>query len=120
MPALNVRITGLEAALTVLSRVLGAIAIAYARAAARLSKEGTQYWRSIVRVRSGRMRDALAVVVLPRPGGVAIIYVVRPRGFYYPFQRNAGAWNRQLAGFLTKRAPQVLSEEIRDQIAKLA
>ena len=122
MPAIDVQVTGLEAAIRLIGRIAGAATRAFVRSSVRLSREGTAYWKGLVTVRTGRMRRSLAVVAIPRGlRDVQILYHVQPSGFYYHFQRpGRDRWNGQLAAFLKKRAPVIVREEIAREIARLA
>ena len=123
MPAIDVQITGLDDALRLIGRIAGAAAKAFLRSSVRLSREGTAYWRSLVTVRTGRMRSSLAVVAIPR--GLRDVQMslsrAEPRGFYYHFQsqRERDQWNAKLHAFLSKRAPAIVRQEIARAVADL-
>lgn len=119
MPAINVSVAGLDDALSVLARIPGAVRAALADAAKILSDDGTRYWRSIVTVRTGRMRSALSVRVVAQGSTVHVYYYTAPRGFYYTFQRRAREWDAQLAQYLVGRAPAVIRSQIDRQLASL-
>ena len=122
MPTITVPLSGLDSAL---SKVIGdalqaltvAIAEAFVAASARLTEEGTTYWRSIVKHRTGRMAGSLHVVV--SGGGLSLIvsFVVGRQGFYYQFQRERNSWNARLSQFLSDRAPAIVAEEIRRRVS---
>ena len=116
MPAITVRLTGLDDALEAIAQIPALLATAFAAAAARLSDDGTRYWRSLVTKRTGRMAASLHVIVTGRGLAITIHYVVGRDGFYYLFQREARSWNDALANYLAGRAQQVVTEEIRRRI----
>ena len=120
MPAIDVQIVGLDDALRLIGRIAGAAAKAFLRSSVRLSREGTAYWRSLVTVRTGRMRSSLAVVAIPRGlRDVQVLFHVRRTGFYYIHQREHDQWNAKLHAFLSKRAPAIVKQEIARAVADL-
>ena len=121
MPAIDVQIVGLDDALRLIGRIAGAAGKAFLRSSVRLSREGTAYWKSLVTVRTGRMRSSLVVVAIPRGlRDVQVLYHVQPRGFYYHFQSpGRDQWNAKLHAFLSKRAPAIVRQEIARAVADL-
>ena len=116
MPAITVRITGLETALAQLAQLPGLIAEALQAGAKRIGDEGTKHWQSLVSVRTGRMRSALSVQVVAKAGTVHVYYFVGARGFYYGFQPQRAQWDASLAAFIAGRAPQIIDDELRRRI----
>ena len=120
MPDITVEIRGLEEFRRRMASVPGATRIALQVAAAGLAREGTGYWRSLVAVRTGRMRGALAVHVETVGGvGVVVRYHVNPDGYYYRFQRRGPQWSKQVAAFLANRAQDVISAELQRAMARI-
>lgn len=119
MPAVTVDVSGFSELYQRLNAIPGAIQAALNAAAPVLAKEGTEYWRSLVTVRTGRMRSALSVQIQPARGGINIVYFVQPRGFYYRFQRDAERWQQQLVAFISGRAPGLIRAEFEAALRRI-
>ena len=121
MPAFSVEVVGLDELAISLAGVPDALARAFANSAKILATEGTKYWRSLVKVRSGRMRRGLNVTVIRNsPLSVAVVFYADDRkAFYYRFQPERERWNKQLSDYLDRLSRRVVSQQIDREIARL-
>ena len=114
-----VEVSGFKETISLLGQIPGAVLKAMVTSSVILSAEGTEYWRSLVTVRTGNMKDSLDVKVRNLGFQVRMSFFVVQGGFYYRFQKNQEQWNAKLTKFLNKRAPQVVAQELDKEIARL-
>ena len=119
MAEIDIEVTGLGPALELLAGIPGAVQRGLVRASKRIADEGQAFWRALVTVRTGTMRMNLHVVTQVTERAVVIGYIVGVNGFYYQFQRQRRNWNAALVRFLSKRAPEIVREEVNRQVSRL-
>ena len=109
---INVEIEGFDTLLAGLAAVEQGIGPALNRAARRLAEDALKAWRSQVRVRTGRMRRALAFRITEVPGGVTVALFVGAGGFYYRWQSDARRWTAHVERFAQDNAGSYIVREV--------
>ena len=117
--AFTVTVTGLDDLFKTLARIPQAIDRALASGGKEIATQGTKYWRSIVTVRTGRMRRALFVTVRASRGSLLVEFSIAGKGFYYLFQDQRAQWQQQLVTYLAGIGPTILRRHLQRELNRI-
>ena len=117
--AFTVQVRGLDDLFDTLSQIPRAIDRALASGGKEIAKQGTTFWRSIVTVRTGRMRRALFVTVNASRGSLLVSFTIAGRGFYYLFQGERAVWQKQLVTYLAGIGPPILRKHLERELNRI-
>ena len=117
--AFSVTVTGLDDLFETLSQIPKAIDRALISGGKEIAAQGTKYWRSIVTVRTGRMRRAIFVTVRASRGSLLVEFSISGRGFYYLFQKQRAVWQQMLVTYLAGIGPPILRRHLQRELNRI-
>lgn len=112
MADIYVRVQGLDELDGRLQRLHLSLQPALAAAGRRLGEDAVKAWRSVVTVRTGRMRAALNFQLRRVQGGVDVALFVGRSGFYYGFQANRRRWTAHVERFVRANGAAYIRQEV--------